>query len=93
MTYGPVEAGFQVYSDFITYKSGVYKHISGHLMGGHAVKIIGWGTDDGIDSWLCNNSWNSGWGDHGTFKILRGVNECGIEGGVVGVRIKPEMFT
>ena len=24
-------------------------------------------------------------GDHGTFKILRGSNECGIEGDVSGV--------
>ena len=25
------------------------------------------------------NSWNSGWGDNGSFKIKRGTNECGIE--------------
>ena len=29
---------------------------------------------------LVMNSWNSDWGDHGTFKIARGKNECGIEG-------------
>merc|ERR1711892_447481 len=92
MTYGPVEAAFQVYSDFPTYKSGVYKHTSGSLLGGHATKIIGWGSEDNMDYWLVNNSWNSDWGDHGTFKILRGSNECGIEGGVVGVHVKAEQL-
>ena len=68
------------------------KHMSGNELGGHAIKIIGWGTEDNTDYWLVNNSWNSDWGDHGTFKILRGVNECGIEGEVVGVHVKSEMF-
>ena len=39
-TYGPVEATFTVYSDFQTYKSGVYKHTAGQSLGAHAVKII-----------------------------------------------------
>ena len=85
MTYGPVEAAFTVYADFPSYKSGVYKHTNGQALGGHAIKIIGWGTENGEDYWLVNNSWNSDWGDNGTFKILRGVNECGIEDEVVGV--------
>lgn len=40
--------------DFAYYKSGVYKHITGAAMGGHAVKLIGWGTtDEGEDYWVC----------------------------------------
>ena len=42
MTNGPVEAAFTVYEDFLTYKSGVYKHTTGNALGGHAIKIIGW---------------------------------------------------
>jgi hypothetical protein len=39
--------------DFAHYKSGVYKHITGGMMGGHAVKLIGWGTSDsGEDYWV-----------------------------------------
>ncbi|WZZ11708.1 hypothetical protein YC2023_097629 [Brassica napus] len=69
---GPVEVAFTVYEDFAHYKSGVYKHITGANIGGHAVKLIGWGTsDDGEDYW------------DGYFKIKRGTNECGIEHGVV----------
>ncbi|KAF9688004.1 hypothetical protein SADUNF_Sadunf02G0152000 [Salix dunnii] len=81
---GPVEVSFTVYEDFAHYKSGVYKHITGDVMGGHAVKLIGWGTsDDGEDYWLLANQWNRGWGDDGYFKIKRGTNECGIEEDVV----------
>jgi cathepsin B len=41
---GPISTGFSVYKDFMTYKSGVYKHVSGDFLGGHAVKIVGWGN-------------------------------------------------
>lgn len=83
MTNGPVEAAFMVYEDFLAYKSGVYQHQKGGFLGGHAIKIIGWGIEDGVKFWLIVNSWNTNWGDKGTFKILRGSNHCGIEGSVV----------
>ena len=83
MEHGPVEAAFTVYNDFLTYKSGVYHHTSGSALGGHAIKIVGWGVESGTPYWLVANSWNEGWGDKGFFKILRGKNECGIEGQIV----------
>ncbi len=76
---GPVEASFTVYEDFVTYKSGVYQHITGSALGGHAIKMIGWGVENGVKYWLCANSWNESWGEKGFFRILRGQNECGIE--------------
>jgi cathepsin B len=82
-TNGPVEAAFTVYADFLAYKSGVYKHTSGGVLGGHAVKILGWGVEDSTPYWLVANSWNEDWGDKGYFKIQRGNNECGIESGIV----------
>jgi cathepsin B len=77
--HGSVTAAVTVYADFPTYKSGVYKHTTGSALGGHAVKILGWGTESGQDYWLVANSWNEQWGDQGLFKIARGVDECGIE--------------
>jgi cathepsin B len=82
-TNGPVEAAFTVYADFLTYKSGVYQHTSGSVLGGHAVKILGWGVENSTPYWLVANSWNEDWGDQGYFKILRGKDECGIESGIV----------
>lgn len=79
---GPVEANFLVFSDFPSYKSGVYKRISSVMLGGHAIRIIGWGTENRVPYWLVANSWNNDWGDKGYFKILRGQDECGIEDGI-----------
>lgn len=39
---------------------------------------------------LCANSWGPEWGEDGTFKIRRGVNECNIEDFVVGVWAQTE---
>jgi cathepsin B len=86
MTHGPIEAAFSVYADFPLYKSGVYHHVSGSYLGGHAIKILGWGVEDGTAYWLVANSWNEDWGNKGYFRILRGSNECGIEAdGYAGV--------
>ena len=76
---GPIESAFTVYADFVHYKSGVYSHTTGSALGGHAVKIIGYGTENGSDYWLVQNSWTTTWGDGGYFKIKAGSDECGIE--------------
>ena len=54
---GTITASFQVYADFLTYKSGVYScPSSGQPLGGHAISIIGFGTDaTGGDYWLARN--------------------------------------
>jgi len=83
MEKGTVSVAFTVYEDFEAYTSGVYQHKTGKSLGGHAIKMIGWGVDNGTPFWTCTNSWNESWGEKGTFRILRGVNECGIEGSVV----------
>jgi cathepsin B len=56
---GPLQVGFSVYQDFLSYKSGVYKYTTGGLLGGHAVKIVGWGVDSAskLPYWLVANSW------------------------------------
>jgi cathepsin B len=62
---GPVEAAYMVYQDFYSYQSGVYEHVSGGLVGGHAVKIIGWGTENNTPYWLVANSWGTSWAEYG----------------------------
>jgi len=76
---GPVETAFTVYADFANYTSGIYKHASGSPLGGHAVRIVGFGVEDGEKYWKVANSWNPYWGEKGYFRITRGTNDCGIE--------------
>eukprot|EP00118_Oscarella_pearsei_P024921 m.307121 g.307121 ORF g.307121 m.307121 type:complete len:317 (+) comp41934_c0_seq1:35-985(+) len=84
MTNGPIEAAFKVYQDFYAYHKGVYEHVSGGFVGGHAVKTLGWGVEDSVPYWLVANSWGATWADYeGYFKIKRGVNECQFESQMV----------
>jgi cathepsin B len=77
-----------VYQNFMSYSSGVYNKIEGDLLGGHAVMIFGWGTENGTPYWLVRNSWGASWptgaapNDAGNFKILRGKDLCGFEADV-----------
>jgi len=81
--FGPVVASLDIYEDFLFYGSGVYQQVSGDYLGKHAMKIIGWGVEDNIEYWLAVNSWNTDWGDDGIFKIVKGIDNCGIESSVI----------
>ncbi len=75
---GPLLASFKVYDDFFYNRnSGPYRRIVKPLRkdepGGHAVTLVGW--DDADGSWICKNSWGTGWGDQGYFKIAYGQVE------------------
>jgi len=81
---GPIAVAFAVYQDFFAYKSGVYKAASAALAGYHAVKMLGYGVaEDKTPYWIVQNSWGPAWGEAGTFRIVRGINECGMELGAL----------
>jgi C1A family cysteine protease len=74
-TRGPLSTAFSVYNDFFAYKSGVYRHVSGALAGGHCVSVVGYNDAGGY--WICKNSWGPNWGAGGFFNIAYG--QCGID--------------
>ncbi|XP_050427778.1 cathepsin B-like cysteine proteinase 4 [Adelges cooleyi] len=81
---GPVVAAMKTYEDFLHYKSGIYQYTTGSPKGEHAVKLLGWGQENGVLYWLAANTWGRYWGMGGMFKIKRGNNECGIENRISG---------
>ena len=73
---GPVITSFSVYEDFMYYKSGIYHHKSGGLMGNHVVKVIGYGINP-EKYWIAENVWGPSWGEKGYFRI--GAGECDFD--------------
>ena len=74
---GAVIISVHVNSEFQSYAGGVFSGCSkGRL--NHAVAVVGYGSEDGVDYWLVKNSWGEDWGDEGFIKMQRGVGMCGI---------------
>ena len=82
---GPIAVGFEVLSDFFNYKGGIYRHtgltdkFNPWEVTNHAVLVVGYGTEKGVPYWSVKNSWGEDWGENGYFRIVRGVDEVGIE--------------
>ena len=73
----------------MSYESGVYVQTSGEEMGGHAMKLIGFGEDENLGLfWILQNQWTSDWGDKGFIKIKAG--EIGIDS--VALSCKPDII-
>lgn len=91
--WGPVVSAFKVYEDFYEFdsKNGIYEwNGKGEQVGGHAIEIVGWGEENGKKYWQIKNSWGTGWGDDGYFKMIRGKNNCEIESNTYS--IIPDFF-
>ena len=74
----PVSVGIQSNQyGFKYYKSGVMTGNCNTALD-HAVLVVGYGTEDGVDYWKIKNSWGDFWGEGGYIKIERGTNKCGV---------------
>jgi len=79
---GPVTTEMWLFGDFSGYQGGVYEHNSTTgVVYEHTMKIVGWGVDKdtGKKYWKVANTYGDDWGEKGYIRILRGVDECGLE--------------
>lgn len=73
---GPLSVAMRVYDDFFHYKEGIYRKTDNAIFKGyHAVCCVGYNDEE--QAWICKNSWGTGWGMDGFFKI--GYGDCRIE--------------
>ncbi|XP_069805739.1 cathepsin S-like [Dendropsophus ebraccatus] len=78
---GPVSVAIDAgRRSFYLYKNGVYYDPQcSNSQPNHAVLVIGYGAEDGVEYWLVKNSWGPSFGDEGYIKIARNhYNHCGI---------------
>ncbi|XP_061575219.1 dipeptidyl peptidase 1 [Cololabis saira] len=96
---GPMAVAFEVYSDFMHYKEGIYHHtgladpFNPFELTNHAVLLVGYGRCHmtGQKYWIVKNSWGTGWGEDGYFRIRRGSDECSIESIAVAAKPIPKL--
>jgi len=76
---GPIACAIAVTDAFENYTGGIFYDTTGKKTEDHAISIVGYGTENGTDYWIGRNSWGNYWGESGWFKIVRGVDNLGIE--------------
>lgn len=66
--------------EFHLYQSGIYTtNNCQQSYSNHAVGLVGYGTENGVDYWIVRNSWSSSWGENGYIRMRRNYrNMCGI---------------
>ena len=65
----------QTYSGGILDKTSSQCPVSGI---NHAVTLVGYGAESGVDYWIVKNSWGANWGENGYSRIRRGTGCCGV---------------
>jgi len=54
---------------FSAYASGIYNDAHCGTQLDHAVMVVGWGVDSGVEYWTVRNSWGTSWGEAGYMRV------------------------
>lgn len=76
---GPITCAIAVPEALETYTGGIFNDTTGDLNLVHDISVVGYGVENGTAYWKVRNSWGSYWGETGFFRVVRGVNNIGIE--------------
>ncbi|MBI9069959.1 MAG: hypothetical protein JEY94_00075 [Melioribacteraceae bacterium] len=73
LEHGPVVTHMTMFRDLDYYKRGVYVYDGkAAAVYGHIILIVGWKNDSSVKNggyWIIKNSWGTGWGESGFFRI------------------------
>jgi len=77
---GPIACSVAVTDAFVAYTGGIFDDKTNSTETDHAISVVGWGEEGNTKFWVVRNSWGTYWGEEGWFRVVRGVNNLGIEG-------------
>ncbi|XP_047319017.1 ervatamin-B-like [Impatiens glandulifera] len=81
----PISVGIEAYGKaFKNYVSGIFTGNCRTILD-HAVVVVGYGSENGVDYWIVRNSWGSNWGERGYMRIKRNDVPGGIGPGKCGI--------
>merc|ERR1712241_1636362 len=83
--HGAVVTGVAAAGPFSQYKGGIFAGCVSGQRQDHAVTVVGYGTENGVDYWLIKNSWGTSWGEKGYIRMKRGVKMCGVGSSLVTI--------
>ncbi|XP_047319018.1 ervatamin-B-like [Impatiens glandulifera] len=85
----PISVGIEAYGwEFKHYVSGIFTGNCGTSLD-HAVVVVGYGSENGVDYWIVRNSWGSNWGENGYLRIKRNNVIDGMGRGKCGIAMMP----
>ena len=76
--HGAVVVTVGVNKAFKKYKSGIFEGCEPDPKLNHAVTVVGYDSEEGVDFWRILNSSGEVWGEQGFMRLRRGVGMCGI---------------
>ena len=76
---GPITCAIAVTQELVNYTGGIFEDKTGRKELDHDISVVGWGEENGTKYWIIRNSWGSYWGEGGNFRLIRGVDNLGIE--------------
>lgn len=80
-TMGPVAVVIDAaHDDFFQYHQGIYDNpFCSSTDVNYGLLVVGYGTSNGKDYWICKNSMGPDWGEHGYIRMARNKeSQCGI---------------
>lgn len=71
---GPVAVALEASYEWNLYSKGILMACAPDAVIDHAVTLMGYGTENGVNYWKIMNSWGPSWGERGFLRLHRGSN-------------------
>lgn len=88
---GPIVCLIDATTAFHAYTGGIFNDTTNSTELNHAISIVGYGVENGVDFWIGRNSWGTYWGEKGFFRIVKGTDNLGIEEDCVYANADPNI--